>query len=123
MATKGDPRDHAISDSTPSVGQINEAAVQFLWNAHPCGDHIVGGLHNAFDDEYERFFTAYDARRYRQEGHIPACLDRTDWRGRKVLEIGLGQGADSEQLIRRGGSWSGVDHTQESVHSTDGGSS
>ena len=97
------------------VQEVNEAAVQSFWNAHPCGDHIVGGLHGAFDDEYERFFTAYDARRYRQEGHIPACLDRTDWRDRKVLEIGPGQGAESEQLIRRGASWSGLDLAQESV--------
>jgi SAM-dependent methyltransferase len=32
-----------------------------------------------------------------------------------VLEIGLGQGADSEQLIRRGALWSGLDLTAESV--------
>jgi SAM-dependent methyltransferase len=31
------------------------------------------------------------------------------------LEIGLGQGADSEQIIRRGGYWSGLDLTTESV--------
>jgi SAM-dependent methyltransferase len=93
----------------------DESAVQSFWNAHPCGDHIVGGLHRDFDDEYERFFAAYDAWRYRQEGHIPACLDRTNWRGKKVLEIGLGQGAESEQLIRRGAAWSGLDLTQESV--------
>jgi len=94
---------------------MDEADIQSFWGAHPCGDHIVGGLHGAFEDDYERFFAAYDAWRYRQEGHIPACLDRTDWRGKKVLEIGLGQGAESEQLIRRGASWSGLDLTQESV--------
>jgi SAM-dependent methyltransferase len=94
---------------------MNETEVQSFWNAHPCGDHIVGGLHHVFEDDYERFFAAYDAWRYRQEAHIPACLDQTDWQGRKVLEIGLGQGAESEQLIRRGASWSGLDLTQESV--------
>ncbi|MGH3990856.1 MAG: class I SAM-dependent methyltransferase, partial [Pseudonocardiaceae bacterium] len=47
--------------------------------------------------------------------HIPACLDRIEWRDRKVLEIGLGQGAESEQIIRRGGRWSGLDLTSESV--------
>jgi hypothetical protein len=25
------------------VQEVNEAAVQSFWNAHPCGDHIVGG--------------------------------------------------------------------------------
>lgn len=94
---------------------MNEAEVQSFWNAHPCGDHIVGGLHGRFADDYERFFAAYDSWRYRQERHIPACLDRVDWRNRKVLEIGLGQGAESEQLIRRGARWSGLDLTAESV--------
>ncbi|OLF15722.1 class I SAM-dependent methyltransferase [Actinophytocola xanthii] len=94
---------------------MNETEVQAFWNAHPCGDHIVGGLHGEFADDYERFFAAYDAWRYDQEGHILACLDRFDWRGKRVLEIGLGQGAESEQLIRRGARWSGLDLTAESV--------
>jgi SAM-dependent methyltransferase len=92
-----------------------ESNFQEFWNSHPCGDHIVGGLHGAFADDFERFFTVYDAWRYRQEAHIPACLDRIDWRDQKVLEIGLGQGTESEQLIRRGARWSGLDLTQESI--------
>ena len=94
---------------------MNETEVQSFWNAHPCGDHIVGGLRQEFEEDYERFFAAYDAWRYDQEGHIPATLDRFDWRDKKVLEIGLGQGAESEQLIRRGARWSGLDLTAESV--------
>lgn len=94
---------------------MNETDIQSFWNAHPCGDHIVGGLHGQFADDYESFFAAYDGWRYRQEGHIPDCLDRIDWRGKRVLEIGLGQGAESEQLIRRGARWSGLDLTPESV--------
>ena len=94
---------------------MNETEVREFWNAHPCGDHIVGGLHGEFGNDYERFFAAYDAWRYDQEGHIPACLDRFDFRDKRVLEIGLGQGAESEQLIRRGARWSGLDITPESV--------
>lgn len=94
---------------------MNETEVQSFWNTHPCGDHLVGGLRQEFADDYERFFTAYDKWRYQQEGHIPACLDRFDWQGKKVLEIGLGQGAESEQLIRRGARWYGLDLTTESV--------
>ena len=94
---------------------MNETDVSTFWNAHPCGDHIVGGLHGDFADDYAQFFTAYDAWRYDQEHHILGCLDQIDWRGKRVLEIGLGQGAESEQLIRRGARWSGLDLTQESV--------
>jgi SAM-dependent methyltransferase len=94
---------------------MNESDVREFWNAHPCGDHLVGGLHGEFGDDYERFFAAYDEWRYDQESHIPACLDRFEWHEREVLEIGLGQGAESEQLIRRGARWSGLDLTEESV--------
>lgn len=94
---------------------MNETDVREFWNAHPCGDHIVGGLHGEFADDHERFFAAYDAWRYDQESHIPGCLDRFDFRDLRVLEIGLGQGAESEQLIRRGARWSGLDLTAESV--------
>lgn len=94
---------------------MNESDIQSFWNLHPCGDHIVGGLHRIFADDYEGFFTAYDTWRYRREEHIPACLDSIEWSGRKVLEIGLGQGSESEQIIRRGARWSGLDLTPESV--------
>jgi SAM-dependent methyltransferase len=97
------------------VIRMDEKDVQLFWSTHPCGDHIVGGLHGAFADDHERFFAAYDAWRYRQESHIPACLDEIDWSDQKVLEIGLGQGSESEQIIRRGARWSGLDLTQESI--------
>ena len=61
------------------------------------------------------FFTDYDQFRYRNERHLPACIEALDVAGRKVLEIGLGEGADAERLIRQGARWSGVDLTAESV--------
>jgi SAM-dependent methyltransferase len=94
---------------------MHEQDVRSFWESRPCGDHIVGGLDERFQRDYQRFFDEYDAWRYDQEGHILGCLDRFEWRDRDVLEIGLGQGAESEQLIRRGARWSGLDLTQESV--------
>ena len=94
---------------------MNEAQVQSFWQAHPCGDHQVGGLDQAFARDYETFFREYDAHRYRRERHILKCLDGLDIKDKRLLEIGLGQGADSEQLIRRGARWSGLDLTAESV--------
>jgi SAM-dependent methyltransferase len=92
-----------------------EAQIQDFWEHHPCGDQQVGGLGPTFCQDYETFFREYDAFRYRREGHILGCLDSIDFSGKKILEIGLGQGSDSEQIIRRGGRWSGLDLTTESV--------
>ncbi len=92
-----------------------EQDVANFWEANTCGDSQVGGLEDRFGGDFERFFTEYDAFRYRKEKHILGCLDRAHCAGKKVLEIGLGQGADSEQIIRRGGSWSGLDLTSASV--------
>jgi SAM-dependent methyltransferase len=93
---------------------MNETQVASFWETHPCGDQQVGGL----KDDYLDFFDRYDAFRYKKEGHILGCLDGIDWQGKDVLEIGLGQGADSEQIIRRGGNWSGLDLTNEAVDRT-----
>ena len=93
---------------------MNETQVHDFWERHPCGDMQVGGLREHRSD-YEAFFSDYDRLRYRKEGHILTCLDNIDLKGKRVLEIGLGQGADSEQIIRRGAIWSGLDLTAESV--------
>jgi len=94
---------------------MDEQAVQRFWQDHACGDEQVGGLHERFRDDYETFFTEYDRFRYQNERHLSACLDALEVGGRRVLEIGLGEGADAERLIRQGASWSGVDLTAESV--------
>lgn len=94
---------------------MDERTIQAFWNQHPCGDAQVGGLTEGHAGDYEQFFRAYDSFRYTNESHIPAVLDDLDLRGRAVLEIGLGEGAESEQLIRRGARWSGLDLTKEAV--------
>ena len=93
---------------------MKERDIQSFWNTHPCGDHQVGGLKQRAGD-YEAFFTDYDAFSYTKERHILGCLDGVDFKNKSVLEIGLGQGADAEQIIRRGGLWSGLDLTPESI--------
>lgn len=90
---------------------MNEKDICDFWNSHPCGEEAVGGIKK----DYEDFFNRYDEFRYKQEKHILKCLNTIDFRGKRVLEIGLGLGADSEQIILRGAIWSGIDLTPESV--------
>src|ERR1700677_38346 len=93
------------------MNEMSERAVGEFWDAHPCGESLVERL----SSDYEDFFRRYDAFRYRREAHILRRLDAIDFKGKQVLEIGLGQGADSEQIIRRGAIWSGIDISAESV--------
>jgi SAM-dependent methyltransferase len=94
---------------------MGEAAIASFWESHPCGDGLVGGLGERFRGDYEEFFTKYDEHKYRLESHIPRCIADLDVQGKRVLEIGLGEGAESELLIRSGAEWSGIDLTSESV--------
>jgi SAM-dependent methyltransferase len=94
---------------------MDELTVQRFWQDHACGDSQVGGLHKHFRGDYEKFFTDYDVFRYQTERHLPACIEALNVAGKQLLEIGLGEGSDSELLIRQRARWSGVDLTAESV--------
>jgi ubiquinone/menaquinone biosynthesis C-methylase UbiE len=93
------------------MDEMTEQVIRDFWDSHPCGESQVESL----SADYEAFFQRYDAFRYRQEGHILRRLDAIDFERKHVLEIGLGQGADSEQIIRRGAIWSGLDLSSESI--------
>lgn len=94
------------------MDDMTEQTIHKFWDSHPCGDSQVESLKG----DYEDFFNRYDAFRYSREAHILRRMDAIDFKGKRVLEIGLGQGADSEQIIRRGAIWSGLDMTPESIN-------
>jgi SAM-dependent methyltransferase len=94
---------------------MDEQTIQSFWQDHACGDAQVGGLRDHFHGDYEKFFTDYDQFRYENERHLPKCIDALNVAGKQVLEMGLGEGSESERLIRQGAHWSGIDLTAESV--------
>ena len=95
-----------------------ESEIKDFWQSHPCGAELVGDLTSEERRGYSDFFARYDAFRYSTEPHILSNLDKIDFNGKRVLEIGLGQGADSEQIARRGAVFSGADLTDEAVKRT-----
>jgi ubiquinone/menaquinone biosynthesis C-methylase UbiE len=90
-----------------------ESDIANFWEENPCGENVLG---RRLDGDHEDFFRRFDKMRYEREKHILPCLDAIDFNNKQVLEIGLGQGADAEQIIRRGARWSGLDLTSQSVH-------
>ncbi|MDQ1535045.1 MAG: hypothetical protein QOF28_2806 [Actinomycetota bacterium] len=101
--------------SAPAEPSANEHEIRDFWDSHPCGEDQVGAPDTYRRGDPERFFDEYDRFKYSLEKHIPRCLDALDIAGRRVLEVGTGEGAEAEQLIRRGARWSGIDLTPESI--------
>ena len=96
------------------ISEMEESEIKDFWHTHPCGESLIGGIEQ-FGADYQAFFDNYDKYRYTKEAHILECLKAIDFYGKQTLEIGLGQGADSEQIIRQGAKWFGLDLTAESV--------
>jgi ubiquinone/menaquinone biosynthesis C-methylase UbiE len=90
--------------SGPSVKEI-----QSFWERHPVGSDLVP------ETELREFFEAYDRFRDRTEGHIRREIRQMCLEGAEVLEIGLGQGTDSQRLAGAARRYTGVDLTPESI--------
>ena len=87
----------------------SEFEIKKFWNENPVGSNFVKYEQNA------AFYQRYDEFRYKTEGHILHELNKIDFKNKKLLEIGLGQGADSMQIVDRGAIYYGIDITEESV--------
>lgn len=79
-----------------------EDLVRF-WEEHPLATDFLPPL------EGKDFFLAYDSFKYKQEPHILEELSQIDFKGKKVLEIGVGHGAEAQKMIEAGASYTGID--------------
>lgn len=87
--------------------------VHAFWDTEPCGAHFV----EDFVDERD-FFAEYRKFRYRTEWHIPSFASFPEARGKRVLEIGCGNGADGVMFASHGAHYTGIDLTAEAVDAT-----
>ena len=90
----------------PRLTAANTAAIQ-QWTNRPCG--ALDGL-----DEYSlAYFEAVERNRY--EDYAPWMREFVNfgaYSGKKVLEVGVGQGTDLVQFAKGGADVSGIDITQ-----------
>jgi len=77
-----------------------------FWNAEPCGTRYL-------EDSAE--LQAHALQRYRLEPYISSFAQFTACAGLRVLEIGVGMGADYEQLLKAGAVATGVDMSASSI--------
>lgn len=80
------------------------------WEAEPCGTSTADAPPGTAE-----FFAQVERARYELEPFIPGFADFGRWRGRRVLEVGVGLGTDFVQFVRAGADATGVDLTEAAV--------
>jgi FkbM family methyltransferase len=93
-------------------GTALKAAVRSYWEQETCGTRYADAR------ERRRYFAAISAARYRLEPYIPPFADFPSAVGQRVLEIGVGAGADFENWSRYAAHASGVDLTDRALQLT-----
>jgi len=87
--------------------------VHDFWNVEPCGSHFVDTQTGS-----QEFFRKYREFRYSSEWHIPLLVPFNEARGKKVLEIGCGNGADGTLFASAGADYTGVDLTEAAIEAS-----
>jgi SAM-dependent methyltransferase len=89
--------------SQPFVS-LRQRAIRDYWDSIPCGSTEVSPklAPAAFFEEHARV-------RYQREPQILELAEFEKWRGRRVLEIGVGMGADFSRFRRAGAQAAGID--------------
>jgi ubiquinone/menaquinone biosynthesis C-methylase UbiE len=89
--------------------ESNKKVVQEFWEQASCGEDLY--LDAMTVDGYRM----QAAHRYRLEPYIETFADFSNARGKRVLEIGVGLGADHQRFAEAGAMLSGIDLTGRAV--------
>jgi SAM-dependent methyltransferase len=88
-----------------SIPELKEDVREF-WNSYPCGTRYL---------EAPEDFDSHARARYALEPYIPEFARFAESRGLRVLEIGVGMGADYLEWLKAGAQASGVDLSSASL--------
>jgi SAM-dependent methyltransferase len=88
-----------------SIPELKDEVREF-WNSDPCGTRYLEG---------EEDFAAHAEARYSLEPYIHDFAQFSSSRGRRVLEIGVGMGADYLEWLKAGAHATGVDLSSTSL--------
>ena len=93
--------------------ETNLSGVHDFWNTEACGTQFI---QNARTEK--EFFERFREFRYQTEWHIPLLVPFHEAKGRKVLEIGIGNGTEGVMFALNGASYTGVDLTEAALEAT-----
>lgn len=83
------------------------------WDRNPCGSDL--SLKPSFSKEY---YEEIEKKRYEREPEILSFAQFENYRGKRMLEVGVGLGTDFIRWIRSGAEAYGIDFSAESVKRT-----
>lgn len=83
-----------------------------FWERASCGEVLL------LRDESAEGYRAQMIARYRLEPYVPPFIEPSRWAGKKVLEIGVGLGADHQLLAEAGAELHGIDLTHRAIEHT-----
>jgi len=89
----------------PATAELKNE-VQSFWNAEPCGSRYMGGRED---------FEAHARARYELEPYIRDFAGFEQAAGKRVLEVGVGMGADYLEWLKAGAVVTGVDLSSASL--------
>ena len=92
--------------------QTDKQQVHDFWNEASCGENFY--LHGSDRQAYDR----QARQRYELEPYIPEFAGFDLARGKRVLEIGVGLGADHQRFAQAGADLNGIDLTARAVDHT-----
>lgn len=87
--------------------------VHGFWNTEACDTHVVKEAAGERD-----FYEKFREQRYRTQWHIPLLVPFAEARGKRVLEIGIGNGADGALFALNGADYTGADLTEAALEAT-----
>jgi len=92
--------------------EFNKALVKDFWNEASCGENLY--LQGFSKEDY----TFHSKKRYELEPEIIDFAQFEKFKNKKVLEIGVGLGADHQKLAEHGAILSGIDLTPRAINHT-----
>lgn len=90
--------------------ELLKSKVKDFWNDSACGTHLTD-----LEKYTIEYFDDIEKTRYEMQPEIPKFAEFNNFKGKSLLEVGVGAGTDFLQWVRGGALAHGIDLTEEAI--------